>query len=197
MSDLLEKAEKHEFPHKDVSLCMKPQLIEARDAAMARVAANKRTSKPAVTDERMADPAPMTSPALVDALAEVQRLEAEIQANLITLRIVGVDRVKYNRFMLANPPRRGKNETYDSSTFFMNVARATALYVDDRGETHAITPEEWDVLDPKGGGGIIGDGEHDRIAQAVIDVNRTAGTQDVRFLGRGSETTPDSSEISV
>lgn len=197
MSDLLEKAEKHEFPWKDVPLCMKPKLVEERDAAMARVAsAQRQKTKATVDDDRLATPAAIVSPALAEAIAEVTRLDEEIQASLITLRIVGVDRVKYNKFMLANPPRRGKPESFDSSKFFMYVARRTALYVDDSGETHEITPQEWDVLDPDGGGGIIGDGEHDRIAQAVIDVNRTAGAADVGFFGRVSETTPDSSETS-
>jgi hypothetical protein len=199
MSDLLEKAEQHEFPFKDVFLCMKPRLITERDAAMAHVAAAQRQkTKPTVDDDRLATPAPatLTSPAVAEAIAEVTRLNDEIQKSLITLRIVGVDRQNYHRFQLANPPRRGKSEVFDGSTFFMYVARQTALYVDDNGDTHPISDEEWAVLDPKGGGGIIGDGEHDRIAEAVIEVNRTVGATDVRFFANVSETTPDSSETS-
>lgn len=202
MSDLLQKAEKHSFPYKDVPLCMTPELITARDEAIARVvrARAKTPQPPTVVDDRMADPAPApshaVSPALAAAIADVERINNEIQAATIKLRIVGVDRVKYNRFVLANPPRRGKNEAFNSSEFFMYVARKTAVYVDDNGATHPISPEEWDVLDPKDGGGIIGDGEHDRIAQAVLDVNRTVGAKDVSFFANVSETTPDSSETS-
>lgn len=197
MSDLLQKAEQHEFPHADVQLCMKPALIKERDQAMARVASAKTPQKSKVEDDRLATPAATgVSPALAAAIAEVKELNDQIQAASITLRIVGVDRVKYNRFMLANPPRKGRNEAYDSSKFFMYVARQTAVYVDSNDETHPITPQEWDVLDPQGGGGIIGDGEHDRIAQAVIDVNRVVGSVDPSFFVNGSETIPDSSETS-
>jgi hypothetical protein len=74
----------------------------------------------------------------------------------------------------------------------MHVARKTGTYVDSTGETHEITPDEWESIDKK-----LSDGEHDRIAEAVIKVNRAVGAQDPSFFVNGSETTPDSSETSA
>lgn len=187
MSDLLDRLEEHQFPTEDVRICLKPQLFEERDAAMARVAANKTASR--VEDNRMV--APAVSAALAAALDTVKDLNDQIQAASITLRITGVDRLTYHRFVLANPPRRGKSEAFDSSKFFMHVARKTGTYVDAAGDTHEITPDEWESIDKK-----LSDGEHDRIAQAVIKVNRSVGAQDPSFFVNGSETTPDSSETS-
>lgn len=187
MSDLLDRLEEHQFPFEDVPICLKPQLFDERDAAMARVAANKSASR--VEDNRMV--APAVSAALTAALDDVKDLNDQIQAASITMRITGVDRLTYNRFVLANPPRRGKNETFDPTKFFMHVARKTGSYVDAAGETHEITSDEWAVIDQK-----ISDGEYDRLAEAVIKVNRSVGAKDPRFFANVSETTPDSSETS-
>lgn len=189
MSDLLERLEEHEFPTVDVRICLKPKLIDARDAAMARVASAQREKKQAAADDRMA--APPVSPALAEAIAAVRDINDQIQAASITLRITGVNRLTYNRFVLACPPRKGKQEPFDATKFFMHVARQTARYVDAHDETHEISDAEWQSIDAK-----ISDGEYDRIAQAVITVNRTVGAQDVSFFANGSETTPDSSETS-
>ncbi|WP_449407997.1 hypothetical protein [Microbacterium maritypicum] len=199
MSDLLDKASKHKFPHRDVPICTDPDLIVERDQAMARVATAKSVpSKPTDTgDDRMVTSAPTVSPQLAAAVAEVKRINDEIQAATIVLRITGVNRVKYNRFMLANPPRKGRNEAFDPQKFFPYVARQTAVYVDNTGATHEITPEEWERLDDPKGDGILGDGEFDRIAEAIIEVNRTVGATNVSFFANGSETTPDSSETSA
>lgn len=190
MSDLLDRYEEHEFPTKDVPICLKPNLIHARDEAMGRVASATRNKRPdRVEDDRMV--APAASPALAKALADVEAINAQIQAASITLRIKGVDRLTYNRFVLACPPRRGRQETFDPSKFFIHAAKKTATYVDALGAEHPITPEEWDVIESK-----LSDGEHDRVAEAVIEVNRSVGAQDVSFFVNGSETTPDSSETS-
>lgn len=189
MSDLLERLEEHEFPTEDVRICLKPQLLTERDEAMTRVASANRERKQTTEDDRMV--APPVSPALAAAIAAVKDINDKIQAASITLRITGVDRLKYNRFVLANPPRKGKGEPFDPSTFFIYVAKQTAAYVDAQGETHEVTDAEWASIDKK-----LNDGEHDRIAQAVINVNRTVGAQDVSFFVNGSETTPDSSETS-
>lgn len=193
MSDLLDRLDEHEFPTADVLLCLKPKLIEKRDAAMARVASANRTrttDKPdAVDDDRMATPA--VSPALAEAIAAVEAVNDEIIAASITLRITGVDRLQWNRFMLANPPRRGKAEAFDPTTFYMYVAKKTATYVDANDEIHDVTADEWTTIDAK-----LADGEYDRLAQAILKVNRSVGAQDVSFFANGSEKTPDSSEIS-
>lgn len=189
MSDLLERLEEHEFPTEDVRICLKPKLIAARDDAMARVAAAKRDKQQPAEDDRMV--APAVSPALAAAIAAVKAANDAIQAASITLRITGVDRLTYNRYVLANPPRKGKAEPFDSSKFFMYVVMRTAVYVDAHEETHEILDAEWASIDKK-----LTDGEYDRLAQAVINVNRTVGATDVSFFVNGSETTPDSSETS-
>lgn len=193
MSDLLDKLEEHEFPTEDVRICLKPKLLTEREAAMARVSrAQQKRTKSSVEDDRLGAPAaPAVNPAVAEAIAAVTKLNEQIQAASITIRIVGVDRLKYNRYVLANPPRRGKNEPYDSSKFYMYVAKETGVYVDAAGDTHPITADEWSSIDTK-----LSDGEHDRVAQAVLNVNRTVGAQDVSFFVNGSETTPDSSETS-
>ena len=192
MSDLLDRLDEHEFPTADVLLCLKPKLIKKRDAAMTRVASVKRnttTDKPDVVDDRMATPS--VSPALGEAIAAVEAVNDEIIAASITLRITGVDRLQWNRFMLANPPRRGKPESFDPTTFYMYVAKKTATYVDAAGFVHDVTADEWTTIDAK-----LGDGEYDRLAEAILEVNRSVGAQDVSFFANGSEKTPDSSEIS-
>jgi len=156
---------------------------------MARVASANREKQQATDDDRMVTPA--VSPALAEAVAAVEDVNDAIQAASIRLRITGVDRLKYNRFMLATPPRKGKAEAFDPTTFYLYVARKTAVYVDAHGETHEISDDEWDSIDKK-----LSDGEYDRLARAVLNVNRAVGAQDVSFFVNGSETTPDSSETS-
>lgn len=189
MSDLLSRLDQHEFPTKDVPLCLKPKLIAERDEAMSRVASARRAQTQPTGDDRMV--APATSPALAAAIADVKAVNDQIQAASVVIRLTGVDRLTYNRFVLACPPRKGKAEPFDPSKFFMHVARQTGAYVDREGNPHPITSEEWDAIDKK-----LGDGEHDRIAEAIIEVNRSVGAQDVSFFVNGSETTPDSSETS-
>lgn len=189
MSDLLERLEEHEFPTEDVMLCLKPKLLAARDAAMARVASANREKQQTTEDDRMVSPA--VSVALAEAVAAVKAANDDIQAASITLRITGVDRLKYNRFILANPSRKGKAEAFNPATFYIYVARQTAVYVDAQGETHEISDDEWAVIDKK-----LSDGEYDRLARAILNVNRAVGAQDISFFVNGSETTPDSSETS-
>jgi len=168
------------FPHKDVRICLDLELLAQRDDAMKAV-----PRKSAVVDDRMVQVS-------TEASARVAELERQIQAASITLRIKGVDRFVYNEWMVQCPPRKGKQESYDSSKFFMHAAKNSAVYVDAAGAEHDISPDEWATIDK-----MLTDGEHDRIAQAVVHVNRSVGAVDVGFFANASETTRDSFGISA
>jgi hypothetical protein len=185
VSNLLSRLNEAEMPSEDVRVCLKKNLLAERETLMAAMA---RTARQKANDARMATPG--TDKAAQERLAAV---EAAIGAASITLRITGVDRTKYNSWLLACPPRKGKaGESFDPSKFFMLAAKNSAKYVDEAGGEHDISADEWRELDKN-----ITDGEHDRIAQAVLNVNRTAGAQSIDFLDSGSETTRDSFGISV
>lgn len=179
MSNLSDRLSQRKMPHKDVPICLDLDLLEQRDEAMTRV----RPSR--VEDDRMVS-------ASSSAKARVAELEEQIREASITLRIKGVDRLTYNRWLVECPPRKGKQEPYDSTKFFMHAAKNSAVYLDDTGAEVAIDPEDWATIDK-----MITDGEHDRIAKAVIHVNRSAGAVDVSFFVNASETTRDSSETSA
>lgn len=184
MSNLLNRLEQRKMPTKNVRICLDLDLLRERDEAVRAVASAYNQQK---SDERMVG----TGPQLAAAQAAVADVENRIREASIIIKLTGVDRTTYNRFLLACPPRKGKQESYDSSKFFMHVARETGVYVDENGDEHPILPEEWAAIDK-----TITDGEHDRIAQAVIEVNREVGGQDIAFLGDASATTRDSFGIS-
>lgn len=174
MSNLSARLQNRKMPSKDVPICLDLSLLGERDRAMEAVqSASKKGS------DRM-----VSGPDVKTARAAVEAIEAKIREQSIVLRITGVDRSKYNEFVNACPPRKGRVEAFNSSIFFMHVAKNTAQYVDEDGEAHPISPEEWATIDKN-----IIDGEHDRIAQAVIEVNREAGKSDLSFLGTAFGTT--------
>lgn len=185
MSNLLNRLEQRKMPTKNVRICLDLDLLRERDEAVRAVASAYNQQK---SDERMVG----AGPQLAAAQAAVTDVENRIREASIIIKLTGVDRTTYNRFLLACPPRKGKQESYDSSKFFMHVARETGVYVDENGDEHPILPEEWAAIDK-----TITDGEHDRIAQAVIEVNREVGGQDIAFLGDASATTRDSFGISA
>lgn len=187
MSNLLSRLETRKMPFEDVRICLDLNLLGARDEAIAAVARAVRQS--ASSDARMAGVGASQN----EAQQRLAELEAEIRDASITLRITGVDRKEYNAWMMACPPRKGKvGESYNPTIFFMLAAKNSATYVDEAGVAHEITPEEWKHIDD-----TVTDGEHDRLAQAVINVNRTAGAQSIDFLDSGSATTRDSFGISA
>jgi len=185
MSNLMSRLDERVMPSKTVRICLDLNLLAERDAAMAAVASAYNQTK---DDERMAG----GNPHLAAARAAVDEAEARIREKSIRIRITGVDRTTYNRFMLACPPRKGRQESFDSSKFFMYVARETGEYIDEHDQAHEILAEEWNKIDK-----TITDGEHDRIAQAVVEVNRGAGGSDIDFLDVASATTRDSFGISA
>lgn len=184
MSNLLSRLESGRMPSEDVRICLDKNLLSERDSLMAAVARSERQQ---AADARLAGSG--VDKSTREHLAAV---EAAIGAASITLRIVGVDRITYNAWLLACPPRKAKQESFDPSRFFMHAAKNSAKYVDETGTENDISADEWKELDKK-----ITDGEHDRIAQAVLNVNRTAGAQSIDFLDSGSEKTRDSFGISA
>lgn len=183
MSNLLSRLESGRMPSEDVRICLDKNLLSERDSLMAAVARSERQQS---SDARMAGSG--VDKSTRERLATV---EAAIGAASITLRIVGVDRTEYNALLMASPPRAGRQETYNPTTFFMLAAKKSAKYVDESGSEHDISDVEWKEIDKK-----ITDGEHERIAQAVLNVNRVAGAQSIDFLGSGSGMTRDSFGIS-
>lgn len=185
MSNLLNRLEGRKMPTKSIPICLDLDLIRERDEAIRAVASAYNQQK---DDERMVG----TSPQVAAAQAAVAEVEGRIREASIIIKLTGVDRTTYNRFLMACPPRKGRSETYDSTKFFMYVARETGKYVDENGDEHDMTADEWAAIDK-----TITDGEHDRIAAAVIEVNREVGGQDIAFLGAASATTRDSFGISA
>lgn len=190
MSNLSTRLAGRKMPHKDVPICLDLNLLAGRDEAMRALTQASRAAKPSVDDDRMVSR--KDSPAVTAAKERLASLEREILEHSITLRVRGVDRLTYNRWLVECPPRKGKQEPYDPAKFFMHAAKNSAVYIDEQGAENEISPEEWAEIDA-----TLTDGEHDRIAQAVIHVNRSAGGVDVGFFVNASETTRDSFGISA
>lgn len=184
LSDLLDE---REMPTTDVPICLKLNLLTARDEAMARLAAAQRTAKNSNDDRLASGP----NPQVTAALAAVHDLEEQIKEKSITIRLTGLDREEYNKTLLEHPPRPGKQEGYNSATFFMAVARKSGTFVAKTGDVEPISAKDWDRIDK-----MLTDGEHDRIAQGVIKVNRQIGAEKIDFFGDASGTTNGSSETS-
>jgi hypothetical protein len=174
---LSDKLQHRTFPTKDVTLCLDAALSAERDAAMAELAKQQQ-------DSRLAS----GKGAIQKRITEI---ESRMRDSLVTLRITGLPFAEYNKAVHANPPRKGRQETFNPTTFFLYVARKSTQYIDEAGEAHDITGEEWDRIESG-----LTDGEHDNLATAVIEVNRTQGLQGVGFLGRASEKITGSPETS-
>lgn len=182
MSNLSSLLDSWKAPQTDVTICLDPALLDAREQALSA-----RPQRRDVQDDRMVTPRPAD-----DVLAEVEEIEAAIKAASITLRIRGVGRVEYNSWLLACPPRKGTDAVgFNPTTFYLHAAKNSAVYVDADGVEHEITDDEWATIDKR-----LSDGEYDRIARAVTHVNRSVGLVDVNSFGNGSVTTRDSFGIS-
>lgn len=181
MSNLSTRIATRKMSHKDVPICLDLDLIDQRDDAMSALDAAHRTAK--LSDERMVSG---EHPAVSAARERVDEIDAQIRDASVILRVYGVDRHTYNQWIVDCPPRKGRQELFDSSTFFMHAAKKSAVYVDENGAEHEITPDEWVAIDK------MTDGEYDRLAQAVLHVNRGIGSVDVGFFGNGSAPTTDS-----
>ncbi|QMU97846.1 hypothetical protein FVO59_11990 [Microbacterium esteraromaticum] len=181
MSNLSTRIATRKMSHKDVPICLDLDLIDQRDDVMRALDAAHRAAKN--SDERLVSG---EHPDVSAARERVAELDVQIREASIILRVYGVDRHTYNQWIVECPPRKGRQEAFDSSTFFMHAAKNSAKYVDESGVEHEITPDEWVTIDK------MTDGEYDRLAQAVLYVNRGLGQVDVGFFVNGSEPTTDS-----
>ena len=174
MSELDDQLDDWDYPTKDVPICLKPDLIRERDQAMSEL--DTATRRERESTQMVPDKTPVK-----EARARVEALEQQIREKSVTIRITGVDRHTYASYFLLAPPRQGKRETYDPTKFFMAVARKTGKHVGKDGKLRDISDAQWDRIDAK-----IDDGTHDRIAEAVLEVNRTVGGSNIDFLGHAS-----------
>jgi hypothetical protein len=198
MSGLSSKLAAASMPFEDVRICLDGQLNKERDDALAELAeagqSLNRASARRSSDVRLTDPAPDTSAeqaAVDDARAKVEAIEERMRAATATLRVFGVDFETYNKYLSANPPRKGKQEDFNNQTFFLYVAERTAKYLESGGELSDIEPAEWEDLRQR-----LTDGDHDKLADAIVTVNRINGRQGVDFLFDASGKTTVSSETS-
>jgi len=189
MSKVSQKLKSAKFPFKDVSISLdralgaeRDELLQARPPLAARAAA--------VVEEKAPD-ARLGGPSVAKELQKLDKKIADVETAMrdsaITLRITGVSFGTYNEYIAANPPREGKQEQFNSSTFYIYVARRTAQSLEDDGTLEPVTDTEWDDIEAN-----LTDGEHDRIAMAVVAVNRTEGLRGVDFLSNISGATPSS-----
>lgn len=179
MSSLDDKLAAKKFPHRDVHLCIDGELATERE----RTARDLSAAVARKTDR-------LANPDVARLRKELADLDQRVKESSITIRIYGVSFGEYNAIRNANPPRKGHQEAFNPITFFVNVARKTGKYVDDDGE-HDIAKDQWDKIEA-----ALTDAEHDKIATAVVAVNRTDNLKGIDFLGNGSDATTDSSETS-
>ncbi|MFF9565728.1 hypothetical protein ACF1AJ_20435 [Leifsonia sp. NPDC014704] len=190
MSTLSEKLSARKFPQRDVTICLNGELSLRRDEAMAEMVRALQAEKEGrATDARLGQ-----SPSAA-AQRKVDEIEKEMRDESVTLRFTGVPFGEYNKFIIQNPPRKGNQidlaSGFNTQAFFMFVARRTGVHVDEQGRENEVTEAEWDAIEL-----ALTDGDHDRIAEAIITVNRREGQRGVDFLSPVSERTPDFSETS-
>lgn len=177
---LNDKLASKKFPHRDVRICVDGELSAEWSEAMATLVAAERDAERA--KEGQGD-SRLSGGAVGKARSVLAAVEERMQGALVTIRITAVPFGEYNKFLTQNPPRKGKNESFDPTTFYMFVARRTGQYVGDDGALEAISKEQWDAIEES-----MTDGDYDRIAQAVVAVNRSDSARGVDFLSSNSGT---------
>jgi hypothetical protein len=197
MSAFGDKLAKKKPATTDVELCLDGELSARRDAAVAEVVQTARSleqaRKNSPTDGRsVGSPTRDAEKAYDAAAAALADVEAAMREASITLRLRAVPFADYNLYQARNKPRPGKQEAYNPITFFLYVARRSGVYVDEEGAEHRIEEHEWDKFEED-----LSDGEHEKLATAIVTVNRQIGLQSTAFLSHSSATTPSSSETSA
>lgn len=195
MSALSDKLAAKKFPSKDVTVCLDAELSAERERANREVVAAEgglraavRAAEEGTSDGRLsANPVKAAEKKLAAAQAAVQQVEDRMRPVSVTIRFTAVPFGEWNKFIIQNPPRKGKDEMFNPSTFWMHAARRTGKYLTETGEVEDISKEEWDELE-----GSLTDAEHDRIAQTLYTLNK-ADTRGVDFLFSSSEKIPTSS----
>lgn len=188
MSVLSEKLAAKKAAFQDVTICLDGSLADAREHA---VTALRRAQAEAEAAQKGQGDTRLTGGGIAKAKKELDVIEARVREAAITIRITAVSFGEYNKFIIQNPPRKGQEETFNPQTFFMFVARRTGKFLDDAGNLHDISDEEWDQIEA-----ALTDGDHDRLAQAVVLVNRQDSMRGIDFLSGNSETTGSFSENS-
>lgn len=198
MSALSDKLAAKRFPSKDITICLDAELSAERERAADAVAKAERVlnlarkhAEDGTGDGRLAgNPVKAAEKQLAEAEAEVQRVEERIRPVAVTLRFTAVPFGEWNKFIVQNPPRKGKEEMFNPTTFWLFVARRTGKYVTESGGVEDISKEEWDELEQS-----LTDAEHDRLASTLYGLNK-AESRGVDFLSSNSGKTTGSSEIS-
>lgn len=188
MSALSDKLAAVKMPHRDVTICLDGALALEREEAYANLVSVIDAVKKA--EDGKGDTR-MSGAGLKKAKKAVEDVDARVREVAITLRFTAVSFGEYNKFIMQNPPRKGKDETFNPSTFYMFVARRTGQYVGEDGTVSNISKDEWDGIEAS-----LTDGEHDKIATAINLVNRQDSMRGINFLSSNSEKTPSSSENS-
>lgn len=107
----------------------------------------------------------------------VKELEKQVAEASVTIRLSSMPWSEYNELMTLHPPREGHDEQFNSSTFFEAVAKASAVEVTAKS-TVPIPDEDWaEFVDG------LTDGEYDRLAGAVVQVNRNLAAVNIAPLG--------------
>lgn len=151
---------KHRKPeHVDLVFCLDRPLAAELDRA--------RTEARKQSDSRMVG----------GTTQAVKDLEKQAADASVTIRISSLPWERYNALMAEHPPRDGHEEQFNSATFFMAAAKATAEEVTAKS-TVPIPDEDWDEF-AEG----LTDGEYDRLAGAVVQVNRNLATVNIAPLG--------------
>lgn len=195
MSGLTNKLAAKKFPHRDVTICLDGELAAEREEAelalnraIAAAEQARRDAEDGTGDNRLGV---SVSGPVKKARKVLEDVERRMRAVAVTIRITAVSFGEWNKFVIQNPPRKGKQELFDGTKFFMALARQAGKYVDDDGSVHDIDKADWDAIEAS-----LTDADHDRIAQTVFQVNKHDSTRGVDFLSSNSETTPTSSETS-
>lgn len=149
--------------HVDLVFCMDRPLVKELEAARAEDRAKSKDKDSAYSSAKKSD--------------RVKELEKRSKDASVTIRISSLPWVEYNELMTQHPAREGHDEQFNSSTFFEAVAKATAVEVTAKS-TLPIHDEDWqEFVDG------LTDGEYDRLAGAVLQVNRNMAAVDIAPLG--------------
>lgn len=105
-------------------------------------------------------------------------LEKQVLEASVTIRITAMPWPEYHALVNEHPPREGfPGEVFNPNTFYVAAAKQSASEVTDLGSTVPIHDEDWDEFV----NGLT-DGELDRLAGAVHQLNRDVSTVDIASL---------------
>lgn len=156
---LKSKLKKRKPEHIDLVFCLDRPLLKELESA------------------RLADARDQEGRLVSGKSARVKELEKQIADASVTIRITGMPWGEYNELQSAHPPVEGSGTAFNPETFFAAAAKATAEEVTGKS-TVPVPDEDWDEF-VEG----LTDGEFERLAGAVMQVNRNVGTVSTAPLG--------------